>query len=74
MTENVIDDDDDRDRLEQYGEPFNRECIYYDVDNLKGAAVPGGDEYRVLHHNIQSLPSKFDDLKILLDYVNSNGK
>jgi hypothetical protein len=67
-------DDDEQDRLEQCGELFNRECIYYDVDDLKGVTVPGGDEYRVVHHNIQSLPSKFDDLKIFLDCMNSNGK
>ena len=55
-------------------ERFNRECIYYGVDDLKGATVPGGDECRVVHHNIKSLPSKFDDLKIFLDCLNSNGK
>ena len=73
MTQAVIDDANE-DRLEHCGEHFNRECIYYVVDDLKGAAVPGGDEYRLLHHNIQSLPSKFDDLKVLLDCMNSNGK
>ena len=73
MTEAMI-DDDDQDRLEQCDELFNRECIYYDVDDLKGVTVPGGNEYRVVHHNIQSLPSKFDDLKIFLDCMNSNGK
>jgi len=42
MTDPVIEDDDDHDRLVQCGEHFNRECRYYDVDDLKGATVPGG--------------------------------
>ena len=57
MTEGVI--EDEQDRLEQYGEPFNRECRYHDVDDLKGAAISGGDEFRVLHNTIQCLPSEF---------------
>ena len=36
--------------------------------------IPGEDEYRVVHHNIQSSPSKFDYQKILLDCLNSNGE
>ena len=41
MIEAVI-DNDDQDRLEQCGEQFNRECIYYGVDDFKDVAVPGG--------------------------------
>ena len=41
--------------------------------NLKGAAVPWWDEYRITYHNIKRLPSKFDDMKILLDCRNSIG-
>ena len=73
MPETVI-DDDDQDKLEQCAELFNRECIYYDIDDLNGVTVPGGDECRVVHHNIQSLPSKFDDLKIFVDCLHTNGK
>ena len=47
MTEAVIDDDDDQDRLAQCGELFNIECIYYDVDDLKDVTVPGRGECSV---------------------------
>ena len=60
--------------LAKCGELFHKECSYYDVDDLKDITVPGGSEYRVMHHNIQSLPSKFDDLKILLDSMSENDK
>ena len=73
MTETIF-DDEDQDILAQCGELFHKECSYYDVDDLKDITVPGGSEYRVMHHNIQSLPSKFDDLKILLDFMSENDK
>jgi len=44
MTQTLINNDDHHDRLVQCGEPFNRECVYYDVYDLKDVAVPGGDE------------------------------
>ena len=68
------DDDDDQDRLEQCSERFNKECIHYDVDDLEGAAIPEWGQYKVVHHNIQSLSNKFDDLKLLFGWMNSNGK
>ena len=73
MTETIF-DDEDQDILAKCGELFHKECSYYDVDDLKDITVPGGSEYRVMHHNIQSLPSKFDDLKILLDSMSENDK
>ena len=73
MTETIF-DDEDQDILAKCGELFHKECSYYDVDDLKDITVPGGSEYRVMHHNIQSLPSKFDDLKILLDSMSENYK
>jgi len=60
--------------FEQCGELINIECTYFDVDNLKCVTVSGGGEYKEVYHSIQSLLSKFDDLKIFLDCVNSNGK
>ena len=73
MTETIFDDEDD-DILTQCGKLFHTECCYYDVDDLKNITVPGGSEYRVMHLNIQSLSSKFDDLKILLECMNENNK
>ena len=53
---------------------LNVENFFMYVDDLKDITVPGGSEYRVMYHNIQSLPSKFDDLKILLDSMSENDK
>jgi len=53
---------------------FAKDCNYYDLEEVKHVSVPGPKELRIMHINIQSLPSKFDNLKILVDELDQLGK
>ena len=66
--------DDDCDETEQRLNLFNGDCNYYELKDLENVSIRGMYEYRVVHLNIQSLPSKFDNLKIMLQRFESIGK
>jgi exonuclease III len=70
-----MDDDwDDSEQNEERQYIFDRECNYYELEDLEHVSVREKNEYRVMHLNIQSLPSKFDNLKIMLYRMQDIGK
>ena len=66
--------DGDCDEAEQRLNLFNGDCNYYELEDIEDVSIRGMHEYRVVQLNIQSLPSKFDNLKNMLQRIEIIGK
>ena len=49
-------------------------CDYYNIEDLEHVTISGKHEYSFMHLNIQGLPSKFDNLKMMLHRIEIYGK
>ena len=46
---------------------LNVDCLYYDIDDMVKLAIPGHKHrYTAIHLNIHSLPSKYDQLRLII--------
>jgi hypothetical protein len=68
------DDDDDDDNYNDSLMKLHRNCEYYDIDEMARFVVSRrGYHYIAIHVNIQSLPSKYDQLRSLVSNMRDIG-
>jgi len=70
----MLKDNEYDERLEEQQRLFNKECDYYDIEDLEHVSISGKHEYSVIHINIQGIPSKFDNLKMMLHRIEMYGE
>ena len=70
----MLKDSEYDERLEEQQRLFNKECDYYDIEDLEHISISGKREYSVMHINSQGIHSKFDHLKMMLHRIETYGE